>query len=352
MRTVSLLPLLLALLAGCGGAPNANPPARQIPASVLRAQLTYYDRAIAALRAGEAAWSDRARAAEIASDRTQDLAAFHGAAVRLAAIERQRSTDSSDENAALGAVSSGGIAAGAAIARYRTDLLANERAAIAAAQRDAQRRIADGVALRRQQLYESVATLALQLTRRDAAQTMLLRLRATEVGSDPRARARARARLAAVADADRARLAALSAHNDGVLAAYRAQLAAATDAQEARTIAQIRRRTRANLSARSLVQAPPASLERAVAAMRSSAPASFAQVSTTAQSFGEARRRASSRFATLASVDANAARALAVQIAQLQRERARVYDAIAASSARTRHQSSSASSTLKTAAIQ
>lgn len=355
MRTVALLSLLLALLTGCGGAPQSAPqPLQTTPSGLLAAQLVHYDRAIAALRATQAVWSDRARAEEIASDRIAADAAFAADTRRLAAIASERTAEAGTEARALQSVERGAGSFAAARARYRSDLTANERAAIAAARRDAQQRIADGVALRREQLDESVATLALQLTRRDASHAMLLQLRATEVGSYAGARHEAAAELAALQASEHARLAALAARNERVLAAYRGSLSTATNAQAERTVARIEQRTQANLAARSAVaaQPPPALIARAVATLRASQTSSFEQAGTTRTAFSTAQNAIRARLAALASADSAAARSLAAEIARLERERRAVYDAIAASSARMRHQTSSALSAVNAPATQ
>jgi len=344
VRLLALLPLLLALLAGCGApARQAKNSAAPAPPDVARAsafypELAHYDRAIAALRAAEALWTEDERAATVAHDRVALQNAFTRASARLHAIARESPLEGSLDTAALRALASdGGGSTAAAYGNFRDDLLANERSAIAQARRDATQRIGAAYAQRRQQLYEDESSLALALTRRDAIRLMLLRVRANDLHVYAGARRAARAQLAALEARERAALAARSAHDARVLAEYRATLVKQTDLGEARTIAQIERRTAATLAIRRDEPAAraPSDVRDALASLRSSQHASLAQTAGTARAFGDARAAIGARFASLASADARAKRALDDEISELERERQALYDDILAYARRT-----------------
>ncbi|MGH7736733.1 MAG: hypothetical protein ACREMP_02505 [Candidatus Tyrphobacter sp.] len=306
MRRLALLPLLCALLA----------------ASPLQAERAHYDRAIAALRATERMWSARARAARIARDRETLAAGAANATAALAAIAHRSNLYASQDSAALAATARAQRGDGAA--RYRERLPLDSRAEIAQIERDARTRVAQGTAIRRQQLYERESTLALALTRRDALETMLLRVRAKDLHAGAARRHDAAMRLRAIENRDDATMNALHARDALVLAAYQTQLARAASTQTARTIARIRTRTRANLATAASAHSgpPPAAVGRAQRTLRATQRTALQQPTGTAAAYRAAHAALARRFATLAADDTAAARALDVQIVRLVRERA------------------------------
>jgi hypothetical protein len=360
VRTLPLLPLLFALLAGCAApapvARDATVPAARVPLRALDAGLAQYDRAIAALEATEAAWSARARAASIGRDRALDEAAFESSRAQLAVLTRASGAYAVRESAALSSVASS--VPQTPESAYRSALLANERRAIAQTRSAEAAEVGDAYALRAAQLDEALSTLALRLTQRDAQRTMLLRLKAEELAASPRLRARAQRDLNAILAGERSRLAAAQAQNARVLAAFASSLAAESSREEARTIAAIRARTAANLAVRARV-APAAapSVAGPVRMLQSSQSAAGRSASATQTALERSQREFAGRLRTIAVDDEQAAASARDEIARLRAERESLRNDIsayaresAASSARRRHQSNAALSAEKSSA--
>ncbi len=329
MRVLALLPLLLALLAGCSAGARTAPSTIRLRASVFYSELQHYDRAIAALRATESAWSEDERAHAIDRDRIALAHVDDEASRSLGAIARESSTDRARETAALRSASALVHTASPsnAFASYRGALLASERSEVAQAIEDERTRTAAAIAQRQEQLLESESNLAWKLTRRDAVHAMLLNLRGD------------RAQLAALQSHEDAEISALQAHDRGLLAAYRAQVNAESARRTASTIAQIERRTQANLSVRASAGSggnlsdPTSALDGAAASLQGSLPASLGEAARLQDSLANAKGAVSARFAADEAADAGGAQALHAEILELERERRALYEAIAAAAA-------------------
>ncbi len=362
MRLVPLLPFLLSLLAGC--AVSARPASAPLPPMNVRplyAELTHYDRAIAALQATERSWNERERAATLARDRAGDAAAFAHARATLATLLRRSRAYSGRENAALSTLqSSAALSSSAALPRYRSEILSNERRAIAQTRAAAVERVSQADALRQQQLDEDVSTLAWRLTQRDAIRTMLLRVRADDLHNSAAQRRSAQRKLSALLAQEQMRLAGRRVHDARVLAAYRAALVATAATQSAHTIAQIRARTQANLAARQrIAPAREPSIAGALRVVRSSQRAPMTNTSAAQRALVAAQQTTGDSFAAIAAADRAAAVAVHAEIVRLRTERRALYGDIveyererAASSARTRHHSKAAFRSVKRPAIQ
>lgn len=363
MRTIAAL--LLIFLAGCAAQAASAPPSIDVNALVrahpLYGTLAQYDRQIAALRATlhvsefakkDAAFTHAEQGArnelDTAASRARNIAAMPSPNPNT--LTQAQNVQAPSESAVRSDVQRTYSAQSAQVrvsaqqdlSRYRSALIAQQNAAFASYVRAMQARVQQAYDSRAQQLYERESTLGLDLAKADADKRLPLRAKLQTLHLDPAVRARIHTELAAI-----------QAHEDRIVNAQRAkdraslakllpQLQKRADADIARMHADLDRRTAVNLAARQRVydaqMAGAAQLHFGAAPEAASRPANMrarldsllASHPADPAAFTQVANDLTQHFATLHSADTAATRRTEQQIAALQAERTRLYNAIVA----------------------
>ena len=285
--------------------------------------LAQYDREIAAMRSTERVAGLRTIARSVADDSAGMQASAANANRHAQAMSGPSGAAyRSREQAYLGGMQSGRIPNDDA-ASFRTGASQSGQGTLAAFRAAMSQRTQRALAERAQQLREKESTLAFDLEKSHAGQRLVLTTKLRNLHLDKAQRVALQSRLDAL-DTSVASAVAARRRSDGAeLAAYGAQLRAQETADDARMAATVARSTQGNAAQRARIHE---SLPPEAAALRGYDPA------TGASNVGKAIVRAGDdlhgRFAQLQSVERTSRAGTDARIAELQRARERLYDAI------------------------
>jgi hypothetical protein len=281
------------------------------------------DRQIAALRAtvGNRSLTFAGANAADAAETDRDLAAAATAQRRIAAgAARDRSTEAN----ALAGLARGGDAGG--LPAYRAALARTKSTTLAAYAHALDHRTAQAYDLRAAQFAQAESTLAYDLERRDASQTLPLRMKLQVLRPDAGTRAALQRKLNAILARESAAIGALQAEDRSALAAYRASLETAAGSEYATASTEASAREAANLRARANVSLPAAGgLWNEWKAL---SVGDATTIDASAQAFELQRARSASRVRELAATENDSTRATLQRIAALQARRRALYDEI------------------------
>jgi len=274
----------LAILAGCG--PNVHSSSVRgagyvrvdevIKHHPLYSQLSQLDDAIAAIQLQAAAPHVPLSAAQIAQQTKELTREMQDAQARAQKIIAQKQQDYArrEQQAVAAALAAAGVpgagqyaaqqmsatsaqqaqsaaqAAGQDFVAYQQSVMASDNAAASAIARQLQTQAAEKYRAKAEQLQQSETDLSLRLTQQDAAQSLAIKTRMSNLALDEATRKQLEGQLAALDAKEQSQLSAQRKSDAATLAAYRTQLDNETNAALREQISSIQSQTAAKINER------------------------------------------------------------------------------------------------------
>jgi hypothetical protein len=312
-------------------------------------QLSQLDSAIAAIDLQFAAPQVPLGARQIANQTAElnrELRAAQSRANKILA-QKQRDYAKREAQAVQTALAAAGVRGQGALAgqhmAYQQNVVAQDNAASSSIVRQLQTQAEQKYRAKAEQLQQNETDLSLQLTQRDAASRLAIKMRLSNLAMDPAARKQAQEQLAAINEKEAAEAGAQRNADAAVLRAYRAQLDKQTSDAIRAQVGTIQSQTQAKLEEhrndvtsqlRSLgPAATPPSLSPGVQARIAQIHQQFigkfrADVGKTLQDYNDTKADLDRQFAALHGADVGATGAAGKELTSLRKRRSDLYQQI------------------------